>query len=118
MEDPVGHYVFSKETKADPPSSFLIEGIPSFVLAIVVFFCLPSRPETTKYLTEDQRTLACTRLNAVRRQEGPTGIDWKAVRYALLDWKTYTMAVMCEYLRITLHPGLSLLLATPWMPQN
>ncbi|ORY82359.1 major facilitator superfamily domain-containing protein [Leucosporidium creatinivorum] len=81
---------------------FLIEGIPSFVLAIVVFLCLPSRPETTKYLTEDQRTLACTRLNAVRRPEGATGVDWKAVRHAFLDWKTYTMAVMYSCMNLGL----------------
>lgn len=84
------------------------------MLAVVVFFCLPSRPETTKYLTEDQRTLACTRLNAVRRQEAPTGIDWKAVRYTLLDWKTYSMAIMCES---SLDRSLQQT-AAPWMPQS
>ncbi|KAI5479118.1 high-affinity nicotinic acid transporter [Pseudohyphozyma bogoriensis] len=72
---------------------FLIEGCPSFVLAIVVYFCLPSRPDTSRYLSEDERTLAITRLNADSLAEGHTGIDWKGVKRAFTDWKTYVVAV-------------------------
>ncbi|GAA5830492.1 hypothetical protein JCM11251_002490 [Rhodosporidiobolus azoricus] len=72
---------------------FLIEGLPSFVLAVVVFFCLPSRPDKSRYLTPEERTLACTRLNADSLGETHSGIDWKAVRYALRDWKTYILAL-------------------------
>ncbi|BGP56092.1 hypothetical protein JCM8202v2_003703 [Rhodotorula sphaerocarpa] len=35
---------------------FLIEGCPSVLLALVVLFCLPSRPDKTKLLNEDERT--------------------------------------------------------------
>ncbi|KAJ6529736.1 MFS general substrate transporter [Mycena capillaripes] len=72
---------------------FLIEGIPSFVLALVVFLCLPSRPQTSAYLTPDERTLALTRLNRKNLGEGHTGIDWRAVKRGMLDWKTYSVAV-------------------------
>ena len=72
---------------------FLIEGCPSVLLAICIFLFLPSRPERSRYLTEDQRTLACTRLNADSLGEVGTGIDWKAVRRAFMDWKTYGKAV-------------------------
>ncbi|GJN87727.1 hypothetical protein Rhopal_000682-T1 [Rhodotorula paludigena] len=72
---------------------FLIEGLPSLALAIVVFFCLPSRPEKTRYLNEEQRTVACTRLNADGAPTESTGIDWRAVRYTLLNWRTYVVAV-------------------------
>ncbi|KAJ7662827.1 major facilitator superfamily domain-containing protein [Mycena polygramma] len=72
---------------------FLIEGIPSFVLALVVFLCLPSRPQTSKYLSEDERTLALTRLNRKNLGEGHTGVDWRAVKRAMLDWKTYVVAI-------------------------
>ncbi|KAJ7155237.1 major facilitator superfamily domain-containing protein [Mycena filopes] len=72
---------------------FLIEGIPSFVLAIAVFLFLPSRPQTSTYITEDERTLALTRLNRKNLGEGHTGVDWRAVRRALMDWKTYVVSV-------------------------
>ncbi|KAJ7176139.1 major facilitator superfamily domain-containing protein [Mycena crocata] len=93
----------------NPPSGlvqwrilFLIEGLPSFVLAVVVFFCLPSRPQTSKYLTEEQRTLALTRLNRKNLGEGHTGIDWRAVRRALTDWKTYVVAVLYSCMNLGL----------------
>jgi hypothetical protein len=76
---------------------FLIEGIPSLVLAICVFLFLPNRPQTSKYLTENERTLCHTRLNADNNDEGHTGIDWNGVKRAFVDWKTYVVAVMCEY---------------------
>lgn len=29
--------------------------------------------------------------------EGENGIDWKGVKRAFVDWKTYVIAIMCEY---------------------
>ncbi|KAF8172951.1 major facilitator superfamily domain-containing protein [Mycena galopus ATCC 62051] len=81
---------------------FLIEGIPSFVLAVVVFLFLPSRPQTSSYLTEDERTLALTRLNRKNLGEGHTGVDWRAVRRALLDWKTYVVSVIYSCMNLGL----------------
>ncbi|GAA5870519.1 hypothetical protein JCM16303_001509 [Sporobolomyces ruberrimus] len=72
---------------------FLIEGLPSFVLAAVVFFFLPSRPEISKFLTEEERTVACTRLNSEHSTELEKGIIWADVRYAMLNWRTYVVAV-------------------------
>lgn len=81
---------------------FLIEGIPSFVLAIVVFFCLPSRPDTSKYLNENERTLAHTRLNADSLAEGHNGIDWRAVKRAFMDPKTYIVSIMYSCMNLGL----------------
>ncbi|GAA5823381.1 hypothetical protein JCM10212_005675 [Sporobolomyces blumeae] len=72
---------------------FLIEGLPSLLLAIVVFFFLPSRPDTSRFLNEEERTIACTRLNAEHSLEANDGIDWKAVRYTLTNWRTYVVSV-------------------------
>ncbi|BEI84346.1 hypothetical protein CcaverHIS002_0409500 [Cutaneotrichosporon cavernicola] len=79
---------------------FLIEGIPSLLLAIAVALFMPTRPEVSKYLNEDERTLCLTRLNAQRSE--PTGIDWKGVVYALTDWKVYVIAVMYSCMNLTL----------------
>lgn len=81
---------------------FLIEGIPSVVLAICVFFFLPSRPQTSRYLNENERTLALTRLNADSLNEGNNGIEWAGVKRALLDWKTYVIAIMYSAMNLGL----------------
>ncbi|GAA5968251.1 hypothetical protein JCM8115_006170 [Rhodotorula mucilaginosa] len=81
---------------------FLIEGCPSLLLAIIVMFCLPSRPDKTRYLNEEQRTIACTRLNSENQGNQDVAIDWKAVRYALCDWRLYVLAVSYSAMNLTL----------------
>ncbi|KAJ7778849.1 major facilitator superfamily domain-containing protein [Mycena maculata] len=81
---------------------FLIEGIPSFVLAICVFLFLPSRPQTSRYISEEQRTLALTRLNRKNLGEGHTGIDYRAVKRAFMDWKTYSVAIIYSCMNLGL----------------
>lgn len=73
---------------------FLIEGCPAVILAVCVFFFMPTRPETSKYLTEEQRTICLTRLNEENNVE-EVGVDWRAVKRAATDWKVYVMAVEC-----------------------
>lgn len=81
---------------------FLIEGVPSFILAICVFLFLPSRPDTTRYLNEDERVLALTRLNEDSSKEGHAGIDWRAVKRAFASPTTYTVAVMYSCMNLGL----------------
>lgn len=81
---------------------FLIEGVPSLVLAVVVFFCLPSRPQNTKYLDEAERTILLTRLNGFSVATEESGIDWRGVKRAFLDWKTYVIAVAYSCMNLTL----------------
>jgi MFS family permease len=73
---------------------FLIEGCPSVLLGIATLLLMPGRPETSRYLTEDQRTLCLTRLNRQAGVSSELGIDWKGVRRCATDWKSYVMAVM------------------------
>lgn len=72
---------------------FLIEGCPSILLAICVFFFMPSKPERSKYLKEDERTLCLTRLNQENNVEADLGIDWGGVKRCLTDWKTYVISI-------------------------
>ncbi|KAL7408789.1 hypothetical protein BDY24DRAFT_419464 [Mrakia frigida] len=53
----------------------------TFILAIVVFFCLADRPHVSKYLNEDERVIALTRLNS------------KNLGYAFTDRKTYAVSI-------------------------
>jgi sugar phosphate permease len=82
---------------------FLIEGLPSVALSVIVFFCLPDRPETSKYLTEDERVLANTRLNMyVGPSEGPRSFDMRSLNRALTDYKNWMICGMYLGLNLTL----------------
>jgi MFS family permease len=72
---------------------FLIEGCPSVLLAICVALFMPSRPETSRLLSEDERTLCLTRLNQDSSVDSRPGIDWKGVKRCFTDWKTYVVSV-------------------------
>ncbi|KAL7419304.1 hypothetical protein Q5752_006141 [Cryptotrichosporon argae] len=80
---------------------FLIEGCPSVVLAICVFLFMPNRPEISRYLNEDERTLCLTRLNRENLQESG-GIDYRGVKRCFTDWKTYVISVMYSCMNLTL----------------
>jgi len=41
---------------------FIIEGLPSVLLAVFSAWYLPNKPETAKFLTEDEREHAINRL--------------------------------------------------------
>jgi MFS family permease len=79
---------------------FLIEGCPSLLLAICVALFMPSRPERSRLLSEDERTLCLTRLNAENSVDNRPGIDWRGVRRCFTDWKTYVISVGCEPSRL------------------
>ncbi|SCZ93072.1 BZ3500_MvSof-1268-A1-R1_Chr6-2g08444 [Microbotryum saponariae] len=81
---------------------FLMEGLPSVLLAIVAFFCYPSRPSKSQFLTEAERALSRARMNDQSTYEATRGIKWNAVRRALFDWKTYTFAIMYSCMNLTL----------------
>ncbi|WWC86436.1 uncharacterized protein L201_001313 [Kwoniella dendrophila CBS 6074] len=81
---------------------FLIEGIPSVVLAICTFLFMPTRPETSRYLNEEERTLCLTRLNAESNVEHSTGIEWGGVRRCLTDWKTYVISLAYSCMNLNL----------------
>ncbi|GAB5593247.1 hypothetical protein Unana1_08147 [Umbelopsis nana] len=82
---------------------FIIEGFPSILLSIVVLFFLPDRPETSKYLTEDERVIANARLN---RQggpsEGPGHFEMRSLKRALTDYKNWMICSMYLGLNLTL----------------
>ncbi|GAA5991558.1 hypothetical protein JCM10908_005762 [Rhodotorula pacifica] len=81
---------------------FLIEGLPCLLLAIVVFFILPNRPDNTRYLNKDEQLLACTRLNSENNSSRAVEIDWRAVHYAVLDWRNLLLSVAYSCMNLSL----------------
>lgn len=49
---------------------FLVEGLPTIVMAVVVYFKIPDSPDTAKFLTEEERQVACARTMMQTGQEG------------------------------------------------
>lgn len=75
---------------------FLVEGLPSVLLAFVAWFFLPDSPEKAKFLNDDEKEVA--RARAIRQvgQDGVTrlgGISFTEVVAALLDVKNWLTAV-------------------------
>ncbi|PBK80309.1 MFS general substrate transporter [Armillaria gallica] len=69
---------------------FIIEGAPSCILAIIVYFFFPSYPERAAWLSPDDRLLAVRRLNQESSKSlGHAMITWDGAKAALKDWRLY-----------------------------
>ncbi|KAK0496667.1 MFS transporter [Armillaria luteobubalina] len=69
---------------------FIIEGAPSCLLAIIVYFFFPSYPERAAWLSSEDRLLAVRRLNQESsRSLGHEMITWDGAKAALKDWRLY-----------------------------
>ncbi|KAK9234432.1 major facilitator superfamily domain-containing protein [Lipomyces kononenkoae] len=76
---------------------FLVEGIPSIILAFVVFFFLPDSPEKSRFLTQEEKGVAKARAIRQVGEEGSTrlgGISFKDAGVALMDPKNWLTALM------------------------
>ena len=71
---------------------FIVEGIPSILLAFVAFRYIPDSPDTARFLTQEEKEVA--RARAIQ-QTGSTGtarighINFRDVLMALRDVKTW-----------------------------
>lgn len=82
---------------------FLIEGLPTVVLAYFIFFFLPNRPESSKYLSDEERELAIARFSA--RQSDMSyrkKFRWSGFRRAITDYKIYLSGVIYLGVNLTL----------------
>lgn len=67
---------------------FIIEGAPTVIFSVVVFFFLPDSPGTAKFLTETEQTHAVERLQTVDRT-AKTRLYRRQVFNGLADYKNY-----------------------------
>ncbi|CAO3630814.1 unnamed protein product [Mucor hiemalis] len=80
---------------------FLIEGIPTVLVAGIAFFYLPESPSTWSIFTEEERVLAVTRLNEDGHQDHThmtlgdlDASNKKQALKALTDWKVWMYMIM------------------------
>jgi len=81
---------------------FILEGVPTCLLAIVTFFCLPDGPGKAKFLNEEEKKVAVARAQRQPRSQGFSGVNLRQFFSALRDYKS------------TLPP----LLSPPLAPRN
>lgn len=68
---------------------FLLEGLPTVLLAVVVLYFLPDFPETATFLTPEEKDLTIQRLRIDAGPATETDFSWKQCWMVFRDWKTY-----------------------------
>ncbi|KAK6077234.1 major facilitator superfamily transporter [Seiridium cupressi] len=83
---------------------FVIEGLLTAVVGIVVYFVLPNGLATAKFLTPEEREFAMNRLktgtdsNGIREHESAEKFSWSEVARGVFSWQTWLTA--CAYFGI------------------
>jgi MFS transporter, ACS family, tartrate transporter len=72
---------------------FLLEGLPSIILGILVWFVLPDRPENAEWLDENQRAILLTILDA-EQASVETSHGRMSLRQALVHLSLWQLALL------------------------
>ncbi|TPX13849.1 uncharacterized protein E0L32_005793 [Thyridium curvatum] len=89
---------------------FLLEGLPSVISSVFVWFFLPDYPETASWLSTEEKDLAAHRLAEQGSHGGSKSLTWAEAKETLLEWRLW--AHYCIYFGIS-APFSSLSLFTP-----
>ncbi|KAI9300252.1 major facilitator superfamily domain-containing protein [Cunninghamella echinulata] len=73
---------------------FIIEGVPSVILAVWAGWWLPNDPESAKFLTEEERAVAVGRLANDSGPSNDHSFAWPQVVSVFVDWKAYAFALI------------------------
>ncbi|KEF60315.1 uncharacterized protein A1O9_01875 [Exophiala aquamarina CBS 119918] len=68
---------------------FILEGLPSILSAVSVWFLLPDYPEEAAWLTADEKQLAARRLATEGSKGTAKSLDWQTAKATLTDWRLY-----------------------------
>ncbi|KAF4337093.1 nicotinamide mononucleotide permease [Fusarium beomiforme] len=75
---------------------FLIEGLPVWTVAILVWFYLPDDLLSAKFLTDREKEVAwqCIARGQTVDSQGAGGVRWAEWRSAFFDWRSYVPGLM------------------------
>ena len=68
---------------------FILEGIPSCAVGLVVLLILPDYPESARWLTDKEKELATDRVRFCGSHAGDKTITWADAKDTLTDWRLY-----------------------------
>jgi hypothetical protein len=89
---------------------FILEGVPSCVSAVAVWFIFPDYPEEASWLSTSERELAVARLEKEGSKSSAPSLDWATAKATLLDARLWVHYII--YFGIS-APFSSLSLFTP-----
>jgi sugar phosphate permease len=78
---------------------FILQGAVTFVIAIVGFFLLPDFPHNTKWLTQEERDLAVSRMALDTVGKGEKTSVWAGFNQAAKDPMVWIFAAMAHMVR-------------------
>ncbi|CAO3682485.1 hypothetical protein G6F70_006621 [Rhizopus microsporus] len=73
---------------------FIIEALPTLILAFISYFFLPDFPENSKFITEREREIIIHRLKEDAGPSTETHFSWKQFRAVFTDYKVYMHCVI------------------------
>lgn len=74
---------------------FIVEGIPTVLMAPIVWFFLPDSPTKARFLTAEEKEFAANReVRQVGTTERVSGISWKDAGATFLDPKSWMQGMM------------------------
>ncbi|WVR05046.1 hypothetical protein IAU60_002058 [Kwoniella sp. DSM 27419] len=76
---------------------FVLEGIPAVIVGVLVYFYLPDFPETAKFLTEDEKALAVSRMGPWAPKGTDKHFDKKEFIATITSWDFWVFSV-CYFL--------------------
>ncbi|OJJ46383.1 hypothetical protein ASPZODRAFT_132477 [Penicilliopsis zonata CBS 506.65] len=68
---------------------FILEGTPSCVSAVFVWFFLPDYPESAHWLSPEEKALALARLQGEGSKGDAHAMTWQDAKEVLTDWRLY-----------------------------
>ena len=73
---------------------FILEGLAPVVVSYFLYFLLPDKPETAKFLTKKERAFVVSRMalqtgSGVRHVTNSHKITWQYIGAGLADWKVW-----------------------------
>lgn len=69
---------------------FILEGLPTIIMALITFLVLPNFPDTANFLTEEEKELNLRRLLIDTGPATETTFSWEEVWSVFVDWKVYS----------------------------
>ena len=71
---------------------FLIEGLPTYIMVVVAFLCLPDDLSKATFLTEREKAVAIYRIKQgqIADTEHHAGLRWTELKAAFTDWRSTT----------------------------
>jgi hypothetical protein len=65
---------------------FIIEGVPTCLFAILIYFCFPDYPENARWLTADEKDMTRIRLEG---SQSSIRLTWKDFKDVCAEWRLY-----------------------------